>query len=523
MTTTAIIYARVSTARQADDGLPVESQIDQCQAKAAAIGADVLRVFRDDGISGRSSRRPGFTAAMDYCERNNVDIFICWSTSRFGRDQLDAGLNKRLLEKMGVRLIYASQEFGDDDEGWLAESITSVIDEMYSRKIAKDTRRSMVRNARDGCFCGGRAPFGYRSVPAGKRRRLQVDQAEAGLVRTMVRWCLAGAGTKAIAVRLNESGLTKRGRRWDKANVVTVLKDRAMLGQIVYRVGEEEIVTPAHDAIVSAEDFAAVQALLHDRAPRNAGGRPRSEAVFSGMLRCGACGDAMTTETATGRGGVRYHYYNCRAWLKGCGCRSRRVPVEALDDWLLSGILDRVFTPENIRDLVASMKASAGRSRRDREAHATAIARERADVERRLHRLYETVEAGAGLELADVAPRIRELNTRRAQLAREADELSAQPVPATIAPRDIAAGVEVFRGLVERCEDPKRVREFLSGIVRRVVLDDQEARVEYFPERIALPAVGGSQCEVRWLPDLATLRTARIAIPGAGWRRRRTA
>ena len=33
MTTTAIIYARVSTARQADDGLPVESQIDQCQAE----------------------------------------------------------------------------------------------------------------------------------------------------------------------------------------------------------------------------------------------------------------------------------------------------------------------------------------------------------------------------------------------------------------------------------------------------------------------------------------------------------
>lgn len=520
MRKTAIIYARVSTVRQADDGLPVESQIDQCHAKAQAIGAEVLRVFRDDGISGRSPRRPGFTAAMDFCERNSVDCFICWSTSRFGRDQLDAGLNKRLLEKMGVRLVYASQEFGDDDEGWLAESITSVIDEMYSRKIAKDTRRSMVRNARDGFFCGSWVPFGFRSVPAGKRRRLEIEPEEAGLVRTMFRWCMEGAGTKAIAVRLNESGITKRGRRWDKASVSTVLKSRTNIGQIVYRVGDEEITTQAHEAIISDEDFAVVQEMMEERAPRNAGGRPRSEAVFSGMLRCGACGDAMTTETATGRGGVRYHYYNCRAWLKGVGCRSRRVPVVALDEWLLAGILDRIFTPENIRDLVASLKADAGRARRDRAAHAAAITKERTDVERRLRRLYETVEAGAGLELADVAPRIRELTTRRAQLAREADEMAAAPPSVTVEPRDIATGVEVFRGMVERCEDPKRVREFLSGIVRRVILEDHEARVEYFPERISMPAIGGSQCEVRWLPDLATLRTARIPMPPRGWRRR---
>ena len=75
----AVIYARVSTSRQADDGVPVESQIDQCRAKALALGASVLEVFRDDGISGRTSQRPAFLAAMDYCELNRVDYFVCWS------------------------------------------------------------------------------------------------------------------------------------------------------------------------------------------------------------------------------------------------------------------------------------------------------------------------------------------------------------------------------------------------------------------------------------------------------------
>lgn len=52
----AIIYARVSTKRQADDGLPVESQIDHCRGKADALGATVVKVFTDGGISGTTDR-----------------------------------------------------------------------------------------------------------------------------------------------------------------------------------------------------------------------------------------------------------------------------------------------------------------------------------------------------------------------------------------------------------------------------------------------------------------------------------
>ena len=77
---TAIIYARVSTARQADDGLPVESQIEQCRAKASSIGARVVQVFRDDGISGRTSKRPGLLGAFSFVEEQRIDYFICWST-----------------------------------------------------------------------------------------------------------------------------------------------------------------------------------------------------------------------------------------------------------------------------------------------------------------------------------------------------------------------------------------------------------------------------------------------------------
>lgn len=228
----AVIYARVSTSRQADDGLPVESQIDQCRAKALALGASVLEVFRDDGISGRTSQRPAFLAAMDYCELNRVDYFVCWSSSRFARNHIDAALNKRVLEKSGTKLLFVSQDFGESDEAWMIESIVAIMDEQYSRSIAKDTRRSMAKNAADGFWNGGNVPFGYQAVPVGKRRQLAPVESEAIVVRNIFRWCIDGLGQKEIAMRLNDSGVKRRGKGWDKASVASVLRSRAVLGML---------------------------------------------------------------------------------------------------------------------------------------------------------------------------------------------------------------------------------------------------------------------------------------------------
>ena len=342
----AVIYARVSTARQADDGLPVASQIERCRDKAAALGAEVVKVFRDDGISGRTTQRPAFQEALDFCDRGGVDYFVCWSTSRFARNRLDAALNKRLLVKMGVKLAYASQDFGESDDAWLTEAITEIIDEQYSRTIAKDTRRSMAKNAQDGFFNGGLVPFGFRPAPVGRRKRLEIDAGESATVSAVFRWYLGGDGCKSIALRLNSLGSLKRGQLWDKKRVAAVLNSRAVTGHVTFNDAGREIVTLAHPAIVSEEDFAQAQATRASRAPENVGGRPRSEAVFAGLLRCGECGEAMATESATGRAET-YRYYNCRAFLQGSGCRNQRRRVDQLDKLLLDGVMAMVLTPEN--------------------------------------------------------------------------------------------------------------------------------------------------------------------------------
>ena len=61
----AVIYARVSSKRQADDGVSMESQIEQCRIKARSLDAEVvevvgniLRLHQQEERAERHSRWP---------------------------------------------------------------------------------------------------------------------------------------------------------------------------------------------------------------------------------------------------------------------------------------------------------------------------------------------------------------------------------------------------------------------------------------------------------------------------------
>lgn len=202
---TAVLYCRVSTARQAEEELPIASQRERCEDKARALGATVLRVYCDEGLSGQRDDRPAFQAAILYCETHAPTYLITWSTSRFARNRLDAQLYKRRLRRAGTALVYAAMDIDrETDGGFLTEGIMELFDEYIVRQIAADTRRSMIRAAKNGYWGGGSTPYGYRSIIAPddpKRRRLAIVPEEADIVRRVFELRANGMVAKAIARR----------------------------------------------------------------------------------------------------------------------------------------------------------------------------------------------------------------------------------------------------------------------------------------------------------------------------------
>lgn len=507
---TAIVYARVSTAKQAEEQLPVEGQIEQCEAKAAALRAQVKRVFRDDGVSGAAESRPAFEAALDYACSQEIDYFIVWSSSRFGRDRLRAAGAKRELSRAGVQLVYCTMDVDTETTGgWMLDSMLEIFDEMQSRQVATDTRRSMERNARQGYFTGGNRPFGYRVVPAAdepKRRRLEVDPLEAPLVELIFERAQE-AGAVAIAAELNSRGYRYRGgKRWTKSGVLGVLHSHAVIGQTVFnrkdrrtgrrRPRDEWIIVDSHEPIISREQWEAVHSRMEAATDVTQTGSPKSTHVFTGLLRCDECGALLQAESAKGRS-RRYWYYNCRSAAVEKAHPPRRLPADELDAWLIDLICSEVFTYENLEGTIRELRSAIHnweQEQSERRRQRVAALRE---IERKLGNLYDLLEEhGRGApNLGDLTRRLREHQARRQELEREIAAIDAEDPPqVTVTDEEVGVLAETLRQTIREAS-PERARNFFREFVQRIVIEADQVRIEYRPERlVTVPSTS------EWLP-----------------------
>src|SRR5690625_3510472 len=75
--------------------------------------------------------------------------------------------------------------------------------------------------------------------------------------------CTSVWGAKEIATQLNEHGhTTKNGKPWSRDAVLTVLRNRAYLGEVFFR----EVYYPnSHPALVDPDVFESAQEILRGR------------------------------------------------------------------------------------------------------------------------------------------------------------------------------------------------------------------------------------------------------------------
>ena len=62
----AVIYSRVSSAKQVEEGHGLDSQETRCREYAERQGYDVIRTFHEKGVSGGQLDRPSFGALIAF-------------------------------------------------------------------------------------------------------------------------------------------------------------------------------------------------------------------------------------------------------------------------------------------------------------------------------------------------------------------------------------------------------------------------------------------------------------------------
>ena len=111
----AVGYIRVSTTRQAVDGVSLEAQRAKIEAWCTVNDFELSDVFVDAGISGkRADNRTGLQDALQAACKARGAALVVYSLSRLARSTKDAIAIAERLEKAGADLVSLSERPGHD-------------------------------------------------------------------------------------------------------------------------------------------------------------------------------------------------------------------------------------------------------------------------------------------------------------------------------------------------------------------------------------------------------------------------
>lgn len=222
----AIAYIRVSTA---DQKLSPSAQKERIRAVCVARGWDLTKTFRDIGISGRKSDRPGLEDALKYACRHKA-VVVVYSLSRLTRSAAHAETLCRRIEESGAALASCTEPIDTTTAmGRAFFGIVSVFARLESELIGERVRAVNEDTVkRLGYRTQGRQPIGWKIVN-GRRVPCEREIALVARVRELVSTlgvagaceALRAAGEPTIDQLRNKSGAsgwTKRKVRHMAAN-----------------------------------------------------------------------------------------------------------------------------------------------------------------------------------------------------------------------------------------------------------------------------------------------------------------
>jgi putative DNA-invertase from lambdoid prophage Rac len=206
-------YARVSTARQANEGESLEVQRRQIEGYAMMQALVLDEILVEEGVSGSVplQERPIGTRLLAKVTKG--DIIIAAKLDRCFRSALDA-LN--VVEKLKVRGVKLHLlDLGGDIAGNGLSKLFLTIAAAFA-EAERDRIRERISNVKQdqkarGRYLGGKVPFGFRleiAEEGGKRKANLVEYApEQEAVRAVIAMRAQGMAFRRIAAALAERGI----------------------------------------------------------------------------------------------------------------------------------------------------------------------------------------------------------------------------------------------------------------------------------------------------------------------------
>ncbi|OAK45027.1 recombinase family protein [Bacillus wiedmannii] len=414
---TAVIYARVSTAEQAEEGYSIDAQIETVTRKCEQEGRQVLFKYIDRGVSGKAiKKRLSLQQLLKDAKEKKFDEVWVWKTNRLARNHLDLLKIVDELDKANVGFKSCSESFDTSTAtGKLLLNVLASIGEFERETIIENVKMGMKQRAKQGKWNGGQV-LGYKSINMDKnegKTRLEVVEEEAFIVREIFQLYSEGKGLKSLTNHINKLGYrSKRGNLFSINAVKEILMNPIYIGKIRYNrkenwsekrragINPNPIISNGeHKAIIPIELWERVQKLYAQRSHKPT--RVYSGTFpLTGLLKCPACGSSMVAGRVKRRlknGSFTIHrYYQCGAWRnKGtAACSSNGVKADLVEEFVFNKIRDSLFNEEILEDIVKNMNEKRKNVIKPLEDQLRQMNKYINELENKKNKIFELYEEG---------------------------------------------------------------------------------------------------------------------------------
>jgi len=264
----------------------------------------LVNIYADEGISGTSlNKREAFNTMIADAKAGKIDLIITKSVSRFARNVVDfIGIVRDLAERIPPVGVFFESEaiFSLNDDSQLALSFQATMAEEESH-IRSRSMESSLRMRLDNGIPLTPKLLGFTHDTEGQ---LIINEEEAPTAKLAFYMYLFGYSTAQIArafIALEKK--TYLGNiKWTSNSIVQILRNERYCGDVLTR----KTYTPNyrthkskknrgqrpqsryrnhHEAIISRDDFIAVQQMLDNAKFRNKSILPELRVIDSGILK----------------------------------------------------------------------------------------------------------------------------------------------------------------------------------------------------------------------------------------------
>ncbi|WP_440705960.1 recombinase family protein [Heyndrickxia oleronia] len=498
------IYARVSTTREEQQN-SLQNQLSLAESIAKDKGFTIVDKYIDNGISGAGLKnRTGLNKLLLDLKKRNIDVVIAKSVSRLGRNTVQSLQTAEQIERHGARLILP-EDFYDSatSDSSISFELKAVFAKEEAVKLSRRIKLGLQESAKKGRYKASTPPYGYKVNPY--TRKLEPDDVTAPIVKEIFHLYLyEGWGmfkitnelmARSVPTPRTVAGAINSSKKWHQGTIKGILNNPAYTGRLVHHreettkfLSESElykvrkkiepekqiVIENAHPAIISDNDFKAVQELMKKKGKSRSNGK---ENLFAHIAQCSDCGSGMHFRPDRRKGA-----YVCGGYVKfkSTYCTSHIIEERKLLQAVKDDLRDLIKNSVKLEKLYGIVEKKAN-------SYSSSIEQELQQAERQLSGVNKRFDNILSLQIEGhiTIEQFKAQNERIAQQQQELTNKISELQLALVNRKDTTEQLHVFKNEVERfinldIEDEKVLKQVLQRLINKIeVFEGEKIKIHY--------------------------------------------